>query len=80
MLKTLPHALDRQGFLREIFVSNFMASAGYLFFVSPRGIDLSDPPRIPIAGRPDQNVLREIPEKKIPYSALRKFRHEIILS
>jgi hypothetical protein len=41
---------------------------------------LPDPPGIPVADRPYQDVLRELPKKIIPCSALRRFMHEFILS
>ena len=60
MLKIFRHALDRQGFLGEGLVPDLMAPAGNPFFVSPCGIDLPDPPGIPVAGRADQDVLGEL--------------------
>ena len=46
----------------KCLVPDLMAPAGDPFFVPPRGINLPDPPGIPVAGRPDQDVLGEVPE------------------
>jgi hypothetical protein len=62
MLKIFRHALDRPGLLSEILVPDLMAPAGDPIFVSPRGIDLPNPPGLPVAGCSDQDVLGEVAE------------------
>jgi len=57
-----------------------VASAGNPFFVSPWGIDLTAPPRMPITGRPDQGVLRKIAKLESLFPALSIFSHVFILS
>lgn len=79
MLEIFPHALDRQGFLGEVLFLDLMAPADDPFFIAPRGINLPDPPGIPVAGRPDQDVLREIAEEEAFFPALSIFGHDFIL-
>ena len=74
MLKILRHTLDRQGFLGEVIIPDLMAPAGNSFFVSALGIDLPDPPGIPVAGRPDQDVLGEVAELETFCPAFGRFR------
>ena len=62
MLKIFRYALNRQGFLIEGLVPDLMAPAGNPFFISPLRINLPDPPGIPVAGRPDQDVLGKVPK------------------
>jgi hypothetical protein len=56
------YALNRQGFLGEGLVSDFMASAGDSLFISSCGINLPDPPGVPVGGGSDQDILGELPE------------------
>ena len=80
VLKIFRHALDRQGFLGEGLVPDLMAPAGNPVFISALGINLPDPPGIPVAGRPDQDVLGEVAEKETFCPAFGGFSHNTILS
>ena len=80
VLKIFRHTLDRQGFLGEVLIPDLMAPAGDPVFIPALGINLPDPPSIPVAGRSNQDVLGELPKKIISCSTLRRFWHEFILS
>ena len=41
---------------------------------------LPDPPRIPVAGRPDQDILREVTEEETFSPAVGRFCHDLILT
>ena len=75
MFKIFPHTFNRQGFLSEVLILDLVAPAGDPFFVTPRGMDLLDPPGIPVAGRPDQDVLGEAAELKALDLASGRFSH-----
>jgi hypothetical protein len=62
MFEVFRHAFNRQDFFGEILLPDLVAPAGDPIFVSPRGINLPDPPGIPVAGRADQDVLGEFTE------------------
>jgi hypothetical protein len=57
-----------------------MTPAGNPVFVSALGIDLHNPPGIPVAGRPDQDILGRLPELKTFRPAFGRFRHKTVLS
>ena len=64
MLEILGYALNRQGFFAEGFVSDFVAPARNPFVIPPRGINLPDPPGIPVTGRADQDIFLKPAEKE----------------
>ena len=77
VLKVFRYALDRQNFLGEVLVLDLMAPASDSFFISSRGVNLPDPPRIPVAGCADQDVRGEVAKFELPCFS---FSHKIILS
>jgi len=62
MLEIFRHTLDGQDFLNEVLFPDLMAPAGYPIFIPTLGVNLPDPPCIPIAGCPDQDVLGGVAE------------------
>ena len=51
MLEVFGYAFNRQGFLIEGFIPDFMAPAGNPLFILSFRVNLPEPPGIPVAGR-----------------------------
>jgi hypothetical protein len=80
VLEVFRCTLNRQGFLIKGLIPDLMVPLGKPFVVFSFRINLPDPPGISVAGRPDQDILREVSKKVILCFPLKRFRHEFILS
>ena len=80
MFEVFRHAFNRQDFFGELLLPDLVAPAGDPVSVTPRGVNLPDPPGIPVAGGAHQDVVWELAKVKPFFPAFSGFRHKIILS
>ena len=69
MLKILLHALNRKGLFDEGFSADDVCPTADPAFISLFGINLSDPPGIPIAGRAHENFWMQVAELEFFYTS-----------